>query len=164
MAQESDRYNRVAKVGIQVVQNLVAATVADRANSDFLREADALEEFSLFLQRQGASQELQAECLRKLSSRSFAFLPRATDELTTGAVERMDLGEVQQREEEEEEREREATTKAESRRKQQAWNVDKTSKLGSNPRDARSAFLSFSSFGLGSSSYGHCWRAQTQPQ
>ena len=51
----------------------------------------------------------------------------------------MDLGEVQQREEEEEEKEREATKKAETRRKQQAWNVDRTSKLGNNPREARKA-------------------------
>ena len=104
MAQESDRYNRVAKVRIQ-----------DRANSDPLLETDALEEFSLFLQRQGASKELQAEYLKKLSSWSFAFFPRTTEELTTGAVERMDPGEVEQLEEEEEEREREATKKAESR-------------------------------------------------
>ena len=54
----------------------------------------------------------------KLSSRSFAFLSRATEELSIGAVERMDPGEVQQREEEEEEKEREATKKAESRKKQ----------------------------------------------
>ena len=106
MAQKSERYNRVAKVRIKVVQNLVGATFADRANSDPLFEADALEEFSLFLQRQGTSQELQAEYLRKLSSRSFAFLPRAIEERTSGADERIDLG-VQQREEDEE-KEREA--------------------------------------------------------
>ena len=47
MAQECDRCNRVAKVRIQAVQNLVAATFADRANSDPLFEADALEELSL---------------------------------------------------------------------------------------------------------------------
>ena len=47
----------------------------------------------------------------------------------------MDPGEVQQREEEEEERERDATQKAESPRKQQAWNVDRTSLLGSEKSD-----------------------------
>ena len=51
----------------------------------------------------------------------------------------MDLGEVQQREEEEEEKEREATKRTEGRKKHQAWNVDKSSKLGNNPRRARKA-------------------------
>ena len=56
MAQENDRYNRVAKVRIEVVQNLVAATFADRSNSDPLLETGALELFSLFLPLQGTTQ------------------------------------------------------------------------------------------------------------
>ena len=45
-AQESDQYNRVAKVRIQTIQARVAATFADRTTSDPLLEADALEDFS----------------------------------------------------------------------------------------------------------------------
>ena len=135
MAQESDWYNRVAKVRIQVVKtwslrpSRTVPTAIPFSKRMHWRS-------SLSLQRQGTSQELQAEYLMKLSNRSFAFLPRATEELTLGAVEKMDPGEVQQRQEVEE-MEREATKKAESRRKQQAWNVDRTSMLGSDLRETR---------------------------
>ena len=43
-------------------------------------ETDELQEFSLILQRQDTSPELRAEYLRKLSSRNFAFLLRASEE------------------------------------------------------------------------------------
>ena len=56
-AQESDRYNRVAKVKIQMIQARVAATFADRITVDPLLETDALEDFSAYLRRQGMSEE-----------------------------------------------------------------------------------------------------------
>ena len=56
-AQESDRYNRVARLRIRTVQERVAETFADRANHDPLFESDAIEEFRMFLQGQGTSAE-----------------------------------------------------------------------------------------------------------
>ena len=75
-AQESDRYNRVARLRIRAVQAQVAETFADRVNHDPLFEGDAIEEFRVFLQGQGTSVELQTEYIQKVSRRSFAFLPR----------------------------------------------------------------------------------------
>ena len=68
-AQESDRYNRVAKVKIQMIQARVAATFADRITVDSLLETDALEDFSAYLRRQGMSEEIVAEYLRKGTDR-----------------------------------------------------------------------------------------------
>ena len=79
MAQESDRYNRVARVRIRTVQALVAKTFSDRDNHDPLLEGDAIEEFRLFLQKQGCSAEVQAEYIQKVSRRAFAFLPRVQE-------------------------------------------------------------------------------------
>ena len=65
MAQEGGRKNRVAKVRIQVVRNLVAASFADRANSDRLLETDALEEFSLSngkVQAKNSMQRISRSC------------------------------------------------------------------------------------------------------
>ena len=136
-AQESDRYNRVAKVRIQMIQARVAATFADRITNDPLLEADALEDFSAYLRRQGMSDEVVAVYLRKMSARNFAHLPRPMGEAAVEQVGSLSPGEVQQREEDEFLIEREAAKKAEGQRKQQAWNRDRTLKLGSNPREAR---------------------------
>ena len=93
-AQESDRYNRVARVRIQAVQALVARTFSDQSNHDPLLEGDAIEEFRLFLQKQGCSTEVQAEYIQKISRRSFALLPRVQEAPEEGELERMDPGEV----------------------------------------------------------------------
>ena len=146
-AQESDRYNRVAKVKIQMIQARVAATFADRITIDPLLETDALEDFSAYLRRQGMSEEIVAEYLRKLSTRNFAFLPRPVEEAPVEQVENLSPVEVQQREEDEIQREREAARKAEGRMKQQEWNTDRTLKLGSNPREARKNLRNRSSLG-----------------
>ena len=135
-AQESDRYNRVAKVKIQTIQARVAATFADRITIDPLLETDALEDFSAYLRRQGMSEEIVAEYLRKLSTRNFAYLPRPVEEAPVEQVEKLSPVEAQQRQEDEILREREAARKAEGRMKQQEWNTDRTLKLGSNPREA----------------------------
>ena len=70
MAQESDRYNRVARVRIRAVQAVVAKTFSDRGKHDPLLEGDAIEEFRLFLQKQGCSAEVQAEYIQKVSRRA----------------------------------------------------------------------------------------------
>ena len=78
-AQESDRYNRVAWVRVRAVQALVAKTFSNRGNCDPLLEGDAIEEFRLFLQKQGCSAEVHAEYIQKVSRRAFALLPRVQE-------------------------------------------------------------------------------------
>ena len=136
-AQESDRYNRVARLRIRAVQERVAETFADRANHDPLFESDAIEEFRMFLQGQGTSAEVQAEYIQKVSRRSFAFLPRRQGLSVESVPERMGPGEVRQEEEDEIEKELEAARKADVRKRQQAWNTDRTTKLGADPQEAR---------------------------
>ena len=79
------------------------------------------------------SEEVVADYLRKMSARNFAYLPRAVEEPVLEQTEVLSPGEVQQREEDEVLMEREAEKKAEGQRRQQAWNRDRTLKLGSNP-------------------------------
>ena len=129
MAQESGRDNRVARVRIRAVQAQVAKTFSDREKHDPLLEGDTIEEFRLFLQKQGCSAEVQNEYIQKVSRRAFAFLPRV-QELTEeqGVSEQMEPGEVQLMEE---------ARRADVRKRQQAWNTDRSSKLGNEPKEAR---------------------------
>ena len=76
MAQESDRYNRVARVRIRAVQAQVAKTFSDREEHDPLLEGDTIEEFRLFLQKQGCSAEVQTEYyIQKVSKACLCFPP-----------------------------------------------------------------------------------------
>ena len=138
MLQESDRYNRVARVRIRAVQAQVAKTFSDREKHDPLLEGDTIEEFRLFLQKQGCSAEVQNEYIQKVSRRAFAFLPRVQEvPEEEGVSEQMEPGNVQQLEEDEVDKELEAARRADVRKRQQAWNNDRSSKLGNEPREAR---------------------------
>ena len=93
MAQESDRDNRVARVRIRAVQAQVAKTFSDREKHDPLLEGDTIEEFRVFLQKQGCSDEAQTEYIQKVSSRAFAFLPRVQEvSEEEGVPEQMERG------------------------------------------------------------------------
>ena len=119
MAQESDRYNRVARARIRAVQAQVAKTFSDREEDDPLLEGDPIEEFRLFRQKQGCSAEVQNEYIQKVSRRAFAFLPRVQElPEEEGVSEQMEPGEVQQMEEDEVEKELEAARRADVRKRQ----------------------------------------------
>ena len=138
MAQESDRYNRVARVRIRAVQAQVTQTFSNHEKHDPLLEGDTIEEFRLFLQKQGCSGEVQTEYIQKVSRRAFAFLPRVQEvPEEEGVSEQMEPGEVQQIEEDEVEKGLEAARRADVRKRQQAWNTDRSSKLGNEPKEAR---------------------------
>ena len=137
-AQESDRYNRVARLRIRAVQERVVETFADRANHDPLFESDAIEEFRMFLQGQGTSAEVRVEYIQKVVETLFRFPPASPRTLGRKRAREKWTGRGAARGEEDEiEEELEAARKADVRKRQQAWNTDRTTKLGADPQEAR---------------------------
>ena len=130
-AAESDRYIRVSKSCIARIQQLVSSSFADGSSQAPLCEEEALQDFAVFLKTH-VSEEECSRCLNILGQRTFVSVPREHElpvEEQALQIIQFPSEQLQQEDEDFEER---AVAKEEARRKQQAWNVERTEKLGQN--------------------------------
>ena len=114
------------------MQLQVARTFQQADDLDPLAEADTIDELDEFLTRQGVSEGERARTKKLLCSRSFVDTQRNVNTVPAGEL---DLSiEVDA---EDMELEAAAMKKKLSKEKQQAWNRERTEKLGSDPKEVR---------------------------
>ena len=136
-AQESDRYIRVLKSCIARIQQQVSSTTfADSSSRDPLCEKEALQDFAIFLNTH-VSEEECSRCLEILGQRTYVSVPRETELPVEEQGPEIMQFPSEQLEQEDDDYEERVVAKAEARRKQQAWNVERTEKLGAEPRGVR---------------------------
>ena len=135
-AQQSDRYIRVSRSRIMQVQRQVIAALTNHDDPDPLFEEETLQDFSAFLETRVSGDE-KKRCLRLLGQRTFVSQPRESHAISEELPEDLMQLPSEQLLLEEEEHEQRLMERAEIRKKQQAWNVERTAKLGSNPKEHR---------------------------
>ena len=135
-AQQSDRYIRVSRSRIMHVQTQVITALTSQDDPDPLCEEETLQDFSAFLETR-VSEEEKKRCLNLLGRRAFVTQPRETQTAPEEQTEVLVQFPSEQLLLEEQEHEQQLAAKAEIRKKQQAWNDERTAKLGPNPREYR---------------------------
>ena len=133
-AEGSERYTRAARHRIATMQLHVARTFQQYEDTDPLAEADAIDALDEFLKLQGVPEIERLRTKRLLCSRSFVDMERS---ISTVPTEEADLSlEIDV---EDTETEAAAMKRKVSKEKQQAWNRERTEKLGLDPKKVRAS-------------------------
>ena len=132
-AEGSERYNRLAKYKIAQIQRDVIKLVLNKETPDPLVEKDSLRELADFLRAHQVDEEEITRSLQLLNSRRVHNVERSQ----SVDLHPIDLQLEESLEIEDDPTEKDTPTKNLAREKQQAWNRERTRKLGDNPRACR---------------------------
>ena len=130
-ARGSEQYNRLAKYKIAQIQREVVKCIWNKDSQDPLSESDTLREFAEFLRTNLVSETQIARSIHILSSRQYTETERAQqDDLPPAGVlleEELEVDDCFM----------DLTPEEIINEKRQAWNKEKTKKLGSDPKKYR---------------------------